>query len=71
MLRNPLPSSRPPRPAGCVAAVALLLAGCAVPEPGAEFNDPYETQNRAVHEAMLLLDDERIIADTGEMPVIR
>ncbi|MCB2124561.1 MAG: VacJ family lipoprotein [Rhodobacteraceae bacterium] len=56
MLRNPLPSSRPPRPAGCVAAVALLLAGCAVPEPGAEFNDPYETQNRAVHEANLAVD---------------
>lgn len=35
---------------------ALLVAACAKPEPGAEFNDPYEAQNRAVHEANVALD---------------
>lgn len=32
---------------GLVAAV--LLAGCDRPQPGAEFNDPYEASNRRVH----------------------
>lgn len=56
MLRNPLPSSGRGRAAGRAAAAALLLAGCAAQQPGTEFNDPYETQNRAVHETNLALD---------------
>lgn len=42
--------------AGLSAAVILSLAACSAPEPGAEFNDPYETQNRAVHEENLAVD---------------
>jgi phospholipid-binding lipoprotein MlaA len=34
-----------------VAVAALLLSGCAASSPpGSEFNDPYESTNRAVHE---------------------
>ncbi len=51
-----MPSAAPARAAGALVAAALLIAGCTVPEPGAEFNDPYEAQNRAVHEANLTLD---------------
>jgi phospholipid-binding lipoprotein MlaA len=31
--------------------LVLGLAGCTAPQPGAEFNDPYEAQNRGVHAA--------------------
>jgi len=56
MLRNPLPSAGPARAAGAFVAAALLFAGCAKQEPGAEFNDPFETGNRAVHDANVALD---------------
>ncbi|MEZ5777559.1 MAG: VacJ family lipoprotein [Paracoccaceae bacterium] len=38
------------------ALVAITLTACSRPEPGAEFNDPYEAQNRAVHEENVRLD---------------
>lgn len=56
MSGNPLPSASPTHAAGALVAAALLLAGCSKPEPGAEFNDPFETENRAVHETNLALD---------------
>lgn len=37
-------------------AAMLLLAACAKQEPGAEFNDPFEAGNRAVHEANVAVD---------------
>lgn len=55
MFRNPLPQT--PR-AGLLGLAALLLAlsACTRPQPGAEFNDPYEAQNRAVHAENVQLD---------------
>ena len=36
--------------AGCVLLAVIALSACAVQQPGAEFNDPYEETNRSVHE---------------------
>lgn len=44
------------RPGLAAIAVALLLTGCTRPQPGAEFNDPFEEQNRAVHAENVALD---------------
>jgi phospholipid-binding lipoprotein MlaA len=41
----------------CVMGLGVLSA-CANPEPGAEYLDPYEVDNRAVHEANKQLDRE-------------
>lgn len=51
----------------------MLLAMWAtnMPDLGDGATDRLCAAHRAVHEAMLLLDGERIIADTGELPVIR
>lgn len=56
MVTIPIPGAGPARAAGALVAAALLFSGCTAPEPGAEFNDPHEAQNRAVHEANLALD---------------
>ncbi|MEZ5793646.1 MlaA family lipoprotein [Albidovulum sp.] len=37
-------------------ACLALAAGCARQEPGAEYNDPFEAQNRAVHDENVKLD---------------
>ncbi|WP_245890682.1 MlaA family lipoprotein [Albidovulum aquaemixtae] len=39
-----------------VPTVLCVLAACTAPEPGAEFNDPFEEQNRAVHAENVSLD---------------
>jgi len=47
-----LTAARPPghrRPAALVLAATLALGACTAPQPGAEFNDPYEPLNRQVH----------------------
>lgn len=36
--------------------VLFLASGCTQPQPGVEFNDPYEAQNRAVHAENLAVD---------------
>lgn len=51
-----MPSVGPARAAGALVAAVLLFSGCTAPEPGAEFNDPFEAQNRAVHETNVTLD---------------
>lgn len=43
-----------------------LLAACSQPEPGAEFNDPYERQNRAIHEVNVALD--QAVFGGGDVP---
>ncbi|MEM9852899.1 MAG: VacJ family lipoprotein [Pseudomonadota bacterium] len=43
------------RLAGCFALLAALM-GCAAPPPKAEVNDPFETQNRRIHEFNKSLD---------------
>ena len=54
-----------------VEQMLLTMWSSRMPELGDGAADRLCAAHRAVHEAMLLLDDERIIADTGEMPVIR
>lgn len=44
------------KPAIAGAVIAIALTACSRPEPGAEYNDPYEAQNRAVHEENVRLD---------------
>jgi phospholipid-binding lipoprotein MlaA len=57
MFGNPLmPFSGKRSIAGYSATILLLLAGCSAPQPGAEFNDPYEARNREVHEENLAVD---------------
>ncbi|MCB2136920.1 MAG: VacJ family lipoprotein [Rhodobacteraceae bacterium] len=36
--------------------LSATLQGCTKPEPGAEFNDPFEAQNRLVHDENVALD---------------
>lgn len=56
MIGNPLPSSRKSRAGAALLILSLVLAACARPEPGAEFNDPHEAQNRAVHADNVAID---------------
>lgn len=56
MSRNPLPSAGARRAICGLFVAAILLGACAKREPGAEFNDPYEAQNRAVHDFNVSLD---------------
>ncbi|MGB3317175.1 MAG: VacJ family lipoprotein [Albidovulum sp.] len=42
--------------AGLSAILLLLATGCSAPQPGAEFNDPYEARNREVHDENLAMD---------------
>ncbi|WP_413872806.1 VacJ family lipoprotein [Albidovulum sp.] len=56
MVTISMPSAGPVRAAGALVAAALLFAGCAKQEPGAEYNDPFEAENRAVHNANVALD---------------
>ncbi len=41
---------------GAGIAVLFSLSACTPPQPGAEFNDPYEANNRAVHEENVAMD---------------
>jgi hypothetical protein len=54
-----------------VEQVLLAMWSSRMPDLGDGATDRLCAAHRAVHEAMLLLEDERIIADTGELPVIR
>ncbi|HQU66792.1 MAG TPA: VacJ family lipoprotein [Albidovulum sp.] len=47
-------------------AALAIVAGCSKPVPGAEFNDPYEKANRAVHEVNVTLD--QAVFGGGEVP---
>lgn len=51
-----MPSAGPRRVVLGLVAAAALLAACTRPEPGAEFNDPHEARNRAVHELNVAID---------------
>jgi phospholipid-binding lipoprotein MlaA len=41
---------------GCVLIAIALLSACTAPQPGAEFNDPYEASNRAFYDISVTLD---------------
>ncbi len=43
--------THPLRPCLALVVMAVALAACTRAEPGAEYNDPYEAQNRTVHQA--------------------
>lgn len=64
MFRNPLPETRRHRIAAVVAL--CLITGCTRPQPGAEFNDPNEAQNRAVHKLNVTLD--QAVFGGGDVP---
>lgn len=66
MFKNPLPT--PGRILVAAAAVAALgsMAGCSKPVPGAEFNDPYEPTNRAIHQVNVTLD--QAVFGGGDVP---
>jgi phospholipid-binding lipoprotein MlaA len=53
---------------GRVAAIVALclIAGCSKPQPGAEFNDPNEAKNRAVHGLNVTLD--QAVFGGGDVP---
>ena len=50
MLTRPRPIPVSQCRTALAALLAVGLANCTAPEPGAEYNDPFETANRAVHE---------------------
>jgi hypothetical protein len=54
-----------------VEQVLLAMWSSRMPDLGDGATERLCAAHRAVHEAMLLLDDERVIADTGELPLIR
>jgi phospholipid-binding lipoprotein MlaA len=57
MFENPLFGISDKRSAAGLSAILLLLAGaCSAPQPGAQFNDPFEAQNREVHEENIAMD---------------
>lgn len=66
MLKNPLPV--PVRFLAASAAIAAMgaVAGCSKAEPGAEFNDPYEQTNRAIHGVNVTLD--QAVFGGGDVP---
>ncbi|OYX44874.1 MAG: hypothetical protein B7Z02_03385 [Rhodobacterales bacterium 32-67-9] len=56
MIRNPLASSLHGQASAVFLLATLALGACSTPEPGAEFNDPFEEQNRAVHAENVAID---------------
>jgi len=44
----------------------VLTAACAAPQPGAEFNDPYESANRAIHSFNKGL-DQAVLRPAGQI----
>ncbi|MCB2093212.1 MAG: VacJ family lipoprotein [Rhodobacteraceae bacterium] len=50
------PGRGKPRIAACWLGLVLLASACSAPVPGAEFNDPYEAQNRRVHDENVAID---------------
>lgn len=69
MLKNPLPVSVRVLAASAAVAALGVVAGCSKPAPGAEFNDPYEKPNRAIHEVNVTLD--QAIFGGGDVPTRR
>lgn len=64
MFKNPF--SVTARVLSTLLALPALLAACSQPQPGAEFNDPYERQNRAIHEVNVTLD--QAVFGGGDVP---
>ena len=56
MFKNPFLAAGYRVAALSAASALVLISACSRPEPGAEFNDPNEAQNRAVHELNIALD---------------
>lgn len=50
------PDSGKPRILVVCLALSAVISACTAPQPGAEFNDPYEAQNRRVHDENVALD---------------
>lgn len=66
MLKKPFPVTRRGPAVGLAMAVLAALTACARPQPGEEFNDPYEKQNRAIHEVNVTLD--QAVFGGGDVP---
>lgn len=52
------------RISACWFGLVLLASACSAPVPGAEFNDPYEAQNRRVHDENVAID--RVVFGGGK-----
>jgi len=50
----------------CGVFIIAVLTACTAPTPGAEINDPYEAENRAVHELNKAL-DSNILRPAGQL----
>lgn len=69
MLKNPLPVSVRIFATSVSVAALGFVAGCSTPQPGAEFNDPYEPANRAVHDFNVTID--QAVFGGGDVPTRR
>lgn len=50
----------------CVLCASALLTACTAPTPGAEFNDPYEANNRAIYASSIQL-DRAVLRPAGQV----
>ncbi len=66
MFKNPLSETARTFCALGFASALCALSACSKQAPGTEFNDPYERQNRAVHEVNVTLD--QAIFGGGDVP---
>lgn len=66
MFKNPLLAARRFLPAISAIFAFGLMSACSRPQPGVEFNDPAEAQNRAVHNVNVALD--QAVFGGGDVP---
>jgi phospholipid-binding lipoprotein MlaA len=66
MFKNPLLAAGRSVAAISVVSVLCLVSACSKSQPGAEYNDPAEAQNRAVHKVNVALD--QAVFGGGDVP---
>lgn len=66
MFKNPLLAAGRHLAAISFVSALCLMSACSKPDPGAEFNDPNEAQNRSVHKLNVVLD--QAVFGGGDVP---